>query len=329
MKKVLLVIPAVIAILVILFFVINFINFTSYSSYYYLTDDAYSPKWAIEFGLFNSNEYNPVTVYLNLWPGEHISPNSLESEYNYSRFDEEIQIFKYEDILDQTLKVNVDFIGDVESYNNKNFIGNEDDDESVFLKGEITCNAEFSFIEELELNQKNCEIEFSKINEETYEENKGNLDVYITDPIDIEIMEKQDYLKQLSQDFSKLGFFDYLFNNALFEEKRTNLINEEVKIVSEVMELMDDPRVNAQEELDEILSFMSDKNMNLIIESRRFNLVDKLDLSTVHPINISKYFGEYVALSGNTIENLKETKLVLRHEIKKENDSFEIEIKRG
>ena len=199
----------------------------------------------------------------------------------------------------------------------------------------MLCSQEVDFVKELGLKQKNCTADIKKSTEEMYKKNEPELKALLEEatPDDVkDIFEKMD---TLNNNFEG-SFIEYLSNPVVYENKVANLNQELSVLIGELTDAFYGPLVDPQKELDEILDYMSDKNLDFILVSRPFDLNNEIlimsDKEIVLGKNIEKYDKGSLILLHETNYVLKNNMDFSRHLqfiVRKEDGNFSITIDRA
>jgi len=324
MKKIFVAIPIVIIVVLILFFVFSYANYDSIKTNgpSFLETGAEDPVVGITNGVSYANLHGDAVIFIRLMRSQIIKPSIFNSFYFN---DDNLLVVKYYDILVGTKQYNLTFLGDVdEAYDGNILRGGE---ESSFFKAKINCENDTVFVEALDLNQINCNITFTQTTEKEYAQNKDAAYELIKPEMPIGIVEAVERSNELGKEFNELNFFEYLLNPVGFETKYNNINEELATIINGLNQFSRYELIVPKEELSEILSYMEDKNINFIVESRPFVLAeDEIDLATNYPIILGSSWGKLIQLDGSIIKSASYSSVDLKLKliVKKQDGNYEI-----
>ena len=326
MKKIIL--AAVLVVIIILSVSFLWASFDTYESIRWrhpFIDDNLNSGNILDAGVYYASEKEKITVFVFVRGDSIFTTNEFENYARLNSFDNELDAVEYSRILDSGTKINISFLGKIEQGHTQQYISVDD---PTYFKVEIYCGFEKEFIPELELFQKDCEMNFTEVDKATYVRNKTNGRNILLKPKEIEIYDAFNSVNIQSEEFAKISFFGYLSNPAAYVRRDNELqllLNDKI---SEVLEsrIITNPR----EELDEIIYYLDDKNMDIIVLSGKFELEKELSLDSNYVITLDESLPERIELIGqNRLINTGAFPSNLKFVVKKENGVIEILVDRA
>jgi len=334
MKNKYLLIPVVIIILILVFLGISFVNYSNLMNSVYFPEEMYGAQNTISNIAYQAEVGESVEFVVELYPNQTIKDTMFANYPAMDWIDEVLPVYEYLNIVEKNTKVNLSLTGYVETYSGGKYFTAPDLENFAYYKVTIFCSEEVDFVKELELKQKNCTADIEKSNEDMYMQGESEIKTILEDATPVEVIEIFEKIHILENNFEG-SFIEYLSNPSAFENKIAQLNQENSILLSDLVEAFQGPKVNPQNELDEIINYMSDKNMDFVVLSRQFELDNELIISSDYDINFNdsllKYEKNRLILSKGEnyiLKNNMTTPWHLGFIIKKENNNFTIKIRR-
>ena len=335
MEKKFLAIPIILILIIIIFLGFSFFNYNNLRYSVFYPQGSYSPNLIILAAATQAELNEPVEVFIELYPGALLKENMIGNYYGMSWIDEDLPVFYFNDLIKKNKKIEVSLIGAVkkdESFGA--YLENQDGDYSTYYTAKIICQEEIDFVKELELKQKNCTAEISLSNEQDYLDNFSVTEEILNEFTSDEINEVLLEIKNVENNF-ELSFLEYVLNPVAAENK-VKKTNEEVSQLSnKLFAVILGPETKPQEGLDEVVGFMSNKNLDFVVIGRSFDLNDEISFSTDYNVVLSESLQKY---EGEGLNLLKEEKYTLKNTwgysfylsfiVKKLNDNYTVTISR-
>ena len=326
MKKIVLVVLLIVVIMFVGSFLWNSFNvYTEMRFGNMRIDDSLGSKNIIKTGLYYASEKESINLFVFVLGGDGFSTNEFENYARINSYDDEIDAIEYSSILTKEPKLNVSFFGKIEQGHNRQYILAQD---PTYFRVGLYCGPKKEFIPGLGLLQKDCEMSFTEVDEETYIKDKTNIYDILLKPEEIQIYNSFSVPDKQSEEFENISFFEYLMDPAGYAIK-----NEELNVLwansfSEILERM--IITNPREELDEIINYLDDKNIDIIVAGGKFRLENELFINPNYGVTLGESMPKHIELIGsNRLITTSRLPTNLKFVVKKENGVIGILVDRA